>query len=741
LDINKQIKFFSVRAKKLISFESYKILRNSLIISFSGLLIILVYLLILSANLPSISELNKYNPEQVSKIISADNVVIKKLYTHKRDMVDISNIPQHLINALIVMEDREFYLHNGINIKSTLRALLVDISTMSSKQGASTLTQQLARTMYTNKDGKYYIGQSKRINRKLKELITAIKIEQTYTKSEILELYFNSVYFGHGTYGVQAASSYYFGKDVSEVTIDEAAILIGMLPAPAKYSPKRHPERAIKKRNLVLRVMNQNGYIEESIYNNNINKELPIKNIDFDNSLASYFSEHIRRDLELLDEELDINIYEDGLEINTTLDMGVQNIIELAFNDVMKKNQKIFNNEILDSKTKLIELSDYYNISIDSLKTILNDTTIIPQRYRSKLLVQGSVVVLDPIHGHILGMIGGRTEKEYRDHFNRSIQAERQPGSVFKPLIYFTALEQGYSPCTQLLNQPLVFFIDDTTQWNPQNHDGSTGLSTTLRDGLRRSLNLISVRIVQELISPIQVTNTAKRFGISTDIRSVDAIALGVSEVKPIEMTSAYAAIANNGILNTPLSMISINDNEGREIKQFVNSSYEIANESDIYILRDMMKSVIDRGTGGSIRWKYKFYAPAAGKTGTTNSKTDAWFVGFTPQIAIGVWIGLDDPSMTLGDKQYGSSAALPIFAKSIKAIYEKGSYSYLKQTIKLDNKKDWSMPNNVIIKDICNNTCCLKSEWCDSYKEYFNIDNIPIEKCSDSNPLFRFNN
>ena len=723
-----------------ISNEFLKVLKNTSFIFLFSFIIITIYLLILSTNLPSISELNRYNPEQVSKIISADNIVIKKLYTHKRDMVDISNIPQHLINALIVMEDREFYLHNGINIKSTIRALIVDILSFSSKQGASTLTQQLARTMYTNKNAKYYIGQSKKIDRKLKELITAIKIEQTYTKTEVLELYFNSVYFGHGTYGVQAASAYYFGKDVSKITIDEAAILIGMLPAPAKYSPIRHPERAMRKRNLVLNVMFNNGYLEEDIFNINISRELPEKNIDFDNSLASYFSEHIRRELEILDEELDINIYEDGLQINTTLDMGIQNIIESTFNNVMRKNQKIFNNEILDSKKKLTELSDYYNISIDSLKIILNDSTIIPQRYRSKLLVQGAVVVLDPIHGHILGMIGGRTEKEYRDHFNRSTQAERQPGSVFKPLIYLTALEQGYSPCTQLLNQPLVFFIDDTTQWNPQNHDGSTGLLTTLRDGLRRSLNLISVRIVQELISPVQVSSTAKRFGLTTNIRSVDAIALGVSEVKPLEITSAYSAIANNGILNTPLSMISVNDNEGREIKQFVNSAFEIANESDIYILRDMMKSVIDRGTGGSVRWKYKFYAPAAGKTGTTNSKTDAWFVGFTPQIAIGVWVGIDDPSMTLGNKQYGSSAALPIFAKSIKAIYEKGSYSYLKQLIKLNNKRDWAMPNNVIIKDICNNTCCLKTEWCDSYKEYFSIDNIPIEKCSDSNPLFRFN-
>ena len=295
-----------------ISNEFLKVLRNTFIVFLIVFIIMVSYLLVLSTNLPSISELNRYNPEQVSKIISADNVVIKKLYTHKRDMVDISNIPQHLINALIVMEDREFYLHNGINIKSTIRALIVDILSFSSKQGASTLTQQLARTMYTNKNAKYYIGQSKKIDRKLKELITAIKIEQTYTKSEILELYFNSVYFGHGTYGVQAASVYYFGKDVSKITIDEAAILIGLLPAPAKYSPIRHPDRAIRKRDLVLNVMFNNGYLKEDIFSANISKNLPIKNSDFDNSLASYFSEHIRRELELLDEELDININEDG---------------------------------------------------------------------------------------------------------------------------------------------------------------------------------------------------------------------------------------------------------------------------------------------------------------------------------------------------------------------------------------------------------------------------------------------
>ena len=445
-------------------------------------------------------------------------------------------------------------------------------------------------------------------------------------------------------------------------------------------------------------------------------------------------------ELEEVDKELDINIYEDGLNIYTTLDMGIQQIVEDAFNDIMVQNQKTFNKNLLGSSKKLKSVSNELKISVDSLKSILSGNVIIPQQFRKKLLVQGSVVVMDPSSGHILSMIGGRNEPEYVDHFNRATQAKRQPGSVFKPFIYLTALENGYTACTQLMNQPLVFFIDDTTRWNPQNHDGSTSLLESLRDGLRKSLNLISVRIVQELVSPKDVKNTSMRFGLSTDIRAVDAIALGVSEVIPVEMVTAYSAIANNGIMNTPLSVISVSDNEGREIKQFINESIEVANENDIYILRDMMKSVIDRGTGGSIRWKYNFLAPAAGKTGTTNSKTDAWFVGFTPQLTIGVWVGMDDPSMALGDKQFGSRAALPIFAKSIKNIYKKNYYNYLNQMIKLDNKEDWDMPNNIVVKDICNSSCCLKTEWCDSYKEYFNANNIPLEACRDNNPLFRFN-
>ena len=717
-----------------------RIIINSIFISFVFLIVIISYLFFLSKDLPSLDELQKFNPEQVTKIISSDDVVIKKLFTHKRDMIDISSVPLNLRNALLCMEDRNFYEHNGINIKGIFRAIIINLASMSTKQGASTLTQQLARNMYNDLSKKYKIGSKKTIVRKLKEFITAIKIEQTYTKSEILELYLNSVYFGHGNYGIQSASIYYFSKDASDLTLDESAILIGLLPAPAIYSPVNHPDRILKRRNLVLKVMLNQGYLINEEYEIAIEKDISIQVAKYDNSLAPHFSEHIRRKLEKIDDSLNVNLYKDGLVVKTTLNSEVQNILTENFNEVMNVNQKVLNKEILNNNPRVKKLARDFNIDIDSLKNILKNNLEIPKNMRKKLLVQGAGIVVNPKNGNILGMIGGRTEDVYLDHFNRATQAKRQPGSVFKPFIYYSALENGAMPCTQLLNQPLVFFIDDTTRWNPQNHDGSTGLLTSLRDGIRRSLNLISVRIVQELITPLDVKKTAEKFGVRSKVKAVDAIALGVSEVYPLDMAMSYSVIANDGVLHKPLMISSITDSDGRSLKTYDTISEEVADEKTIYILRDMMKSVIDKGTGGSLRWKYKFYNPAAGKTGTTNSKTDAWFVGFTTDIAIAIWVGLDDPSMKLGSKQYGSKAALPIFAKTIKDIYDLGEYEFNGEKIILDSKSDWDIPDGILQKNICNESCCLATDWCESYNEYFLEDNMPLEKCEEfSNPLFRF--
>ena len=381
------------------------------------------------------------------------------------------------------------------------------------------------------------------------------------------------------------------------------------------------------------------------------------------------------------------------------------------------------------------------HFNIDTAITILNNNETIPSIIRDQLLVQGAGIVMDPITGHILAMIGGREEILYRDHFNRATQAKRQPGSVFKPFIYLSALENGYTPTTQLLNQPLIVFIDDTTQWNPQNHDGSTGLLTTLREGLRRSLNLISVRIVQELVTPREIIQNAKDFGISTYIRPVDAIALGVSEVIPIEIVAAYSAIANNGIYTKPITIKRIEDRHGRVIKDFFSESREVQDEASIFILRDMMKSIIDGGTGGSLRWKYKFYAPTAGKTGTTNSKADAWFVGFTPQLTIGIWVGMDDPSISLGDKQFGSTAALPIFANTIKDIYKLGEFERGDETIILSNKKDWTISRNVTNTKICMDTFEKASIYCpNTMKELYLPNTKPKFECKEhSSPFSRF--
>ncbi len=704
---------------------------NTFLFLLAAALAVVIYLIVLSRDLPSLNELQQFNPDTVSKILSSDGKLIKELYIHKRDIIRIGEVPRDLINALISMEDHRFYEHSGISIRGIIRAIIVDIITLSTRQGASTITQQLARNMYNT------IGFKKTITRKLKEFLTAIQIEKTYTKAEIMELYLNSVHFGHGSYGVKTATDIYFGKDVNDLTLDECAILIGLLPAPARYSPKRHPERALKRRNLVLSVMLRRGYITQKQYEENIQKPLAGKKAGKESGWAPYFAEYVRRELEKIDEELDIDLYKDGLIIHTTLDSEIQDILEDSFQKGMARNQSVLNKELLSSQRRLNQAIKQSGTDIprDSIIQIIKNGDVIPESLRSQFLVQGMAVVLEPSTGKILGLIGGRQEKEYVDHFNRATQAKRQPGSVFKPFIYMTALEKGFTPVTRLLNQPIEVCLDEACidRWNPQNHDGSTGLLTTLRDGLRRSLNLISVRVVQELTGPGPVKENARLFGISTPIPEVDAIALGVTDVIPIQITTAYAALANNGILTKPIAITRIEDRYGRVIKEFESESREVKDENVVYVLRDMMRSVVEGGTARSLRWKYKFDRPVAGKTGTTNSKADAWFVGYTPQIAMGVWVGMDDPMISLGKKQYGSQAALPIWGKAIKDIYDMKEYPYA----------DWEMPDGVIKREICTESYQLASQWCPQdtrEEEIFLRKHPPREECTiHSHPFQRF--
>ncbi len=682
-----------------------------------GMFGVLFLILFLSKNLPSIEQLENYDPDLVTRIYSSDGKVLNELFVQKRVFIELDKIPEHMQYAVVSSEDRRFFEHWGLSMRSIARAVMINTLSLSYRQGFSTLTQQLARNLYKS------VGFEDSILRKVKEMITAIQIERTYTKDEILEMYLNTVHFGHGTYGVEAATKRFFGKESRYLTIDESAILVGLLPAPASYSPIHHPDRAIRRRNTVLRLMRDQGYISRGEFEENRARTLETVLEVPKRGSAPYFTEYVRRILEKEDTALGINIYRDGLKIYTTLDSRLQSIAEDAVLNTVRDDQERLNKRLYKNREEFENLAYLTIYEEDSIKMMLSGEGKLYKDLRDKLLVQCAFVALDPNTGGILAMIGGRPD--YHDQYNRAVQARRQPGSVFKPFVYTTALDNGYSVTEQLLNQPVVLNIQNMdgtwVKWKPQNYDGSTGGLTTFREGLRKSMNLISVRMVQQDIAPAeQVKQTAKRMGINTDIRAVDAIALGTSEVFPIEMVSAYSALSNQGVYSKPFGITRIEDRYGNIIKEYYPDRKEVLSEETAYLMTSLMQTVMDRGTGGSARWKYKFNRPAAGKTGTTQGWSDAWFVGFTPQIAAGCWFGVDDFKVPLGPGQDGSRAALPAWAKFMKAAHD---------TLELPIQK-FEKPSGIQDKEICTVTKKLPLPACPVEQEIFKKGTEPTQKC-----------
>ncbi len=695
----------------------FHIIKRTIYTALAGIVIIFAYVFYLSIDLPSIEQLENYDPDLVTRIYSADGVLLNELYFEKRVFVELEQIPQHMRDAVVAKEDRRFYDHWGISLRDVLRAVVINTVTMSYSSGFSSLTQQLARNLYDT------IGFKKTITRKIKEVITAIQIERTYTKDEILEMYLNSIHFGHGTYGVQAAAKRFYGKHAHELALDESALLVGLLPAPARYSPVRFPERALIKRNVVLRVMRDQEYISQGEYAEARARLLDSIQQEQTRGTAPYFTEYVRRFLEREDDELGINIYRDGLKIYTTLDSRLQNIAEDAvLKSVIaiqqKLNKRIFNDE--EEFSKLAYLSIYPE---DTVKLMMAGEMELYEDLRDKLLVQSSFVALDIRTGAILAMLGGRPD--YPDQFNRATQSLRQPGSIFKPFVYTTAIDNGVPVTKQLLNQPVVLNVRNAkgewVKWMPQNYDGSTGGLTTIREGLRRSMNLISVRMVQEVVPPEAVKQMAQRMGVSTDIRAVDAIALGTSEVHLIEMVAAYGTFANKGVYCKPFGITKIEDRYGNVLKEYFPQKEEVLSAETSFIMTSLLQTVLDRGTGGSARWKYHFYHPAAGKTGTTQGWTDAWFVGYSPFIAAGAWFGVDDPQVSLGKGLDGSKAALPAWARFMRDSHDTLSYS----------RKEFDQPERIENVKICQVTKNLPVNLCPWETEVFIKGTEPTKRCS----------
>ena len=681
-------------------------------------LFVLSYLFYLSRDLPSLEQLENYDPDLVTSIYSKDGKILHELFLEKRVFVEFNQIPVHMRNAVIASEDRRFREHWGLSLRSVARAILVNVLSLSYRQGFSTLTQQLARNLYKS------IGFEDSIFRKIKEVITAIQIERTYTKDEILEMYLNTVHFGHGTFGVQAAAKRFYGKRANELTLDEAALLVGLLPSPAIYSPIRHPDRANRRRNTVLRLMREEGYVTLSKYAEARAQSLDKINDEPPAGVAPYFTEFVRRFLEREDDRLGINIYRDGLKIYTTLDSRLQSIAEKTVLKSVQRNQAVLNNRLFENEEEFSRLAYFGIHPEDTVKMMLEDSLPLYKELRDKLLVQAALIALDPQNGHILAMVGGRPEPHYHDQFNRAVQARRQPGSVFKPFVYTAAIDNGYPVTKQLLNQPVVLNVRNVTgeweKWMPKNYDGSTGGLTTLREGLRRSLNLISVRLVQELVPAVEVKKTAQRMGITTNIRAVDAISLGTSEVYPIEVVSAYGTFANKGVYSRPLGILRIEDRFGNIIEEYEPDQEEVLSEETAYLMTNLMQTVLDQGTGGSARWKYHFYHPAAGKTGTTQGYSDAWFVGFTENIVAGVWFGVDDYSVSLGEKQSGTTAALPAWANFMREAHKNLGISW----------NDFKIPGGIIKFEICSVSKNRPVAVCPVEMEVFKKGTEPTRYC-----------
>ncbi len=687
------------------------------------------FFIYLFSGLPSLEQLENPKPELASKVYSIDGEVIGRFFIINRSRVMLDEIPDHLKAAVITMEDRKFHRHWGLDIDRIIKQTVKNVINLQVHGGYSTITQQIARNLYLTLEFS--------IVRKVREMFTAIQIERTYTKDEILEMYFNIVYFGRGTYGIASATQMYFGKIPSELTIAESALMAGLLPNPALYDPFNHPERSLNKRNLVLATMHELGVITDEQYEEARNEEIYLRERDIElaTGIAPHFVEHVRRQMTRLSEQYGFDLYRDGLIIHTTVDSRMQKHANLAVEDHMRNYQEMFdkrwnwnlrrNREILNIAldNQIRNHDDYRRTQSpaqrDSVRTyLLNDTTFVNQVKRNTQTVQAGFVALDHSNGHILAMVGGTDFRQTRYGLNRVTQIKRQSGSAFKPFVFTVALDNGYAPSYELLNQPVVLQIADNREWRPTNADGNFGGRNSIREGLQKSINLIAVRAIMEIAPVNEVIRYANRMGISSYIPPYPSIALGTSELSPLEITSAYGVFANEGIYVEPISILKIEDKDGNLIAEFQTNRREVLSREVAYLMTNMLEDVIHTGTGiASRNW---FNYPAAGKTGTTQDFADAWFIGYTPRITAGIWVGFDDHRVSFTDWDgQGSRAAMPVWARFMR-------YTYADREIGLPVEY-FNRPDDIVEEIICTDTRKIATEFCPSkVVEVFHNRHVP---------------
>ena len=670
--------------------------------------------------LPSLEELENPNPDLASLVYSEDGVLLHKFFLKNRTFIPLKSIPMSTRYALIATEDVNFYSHWGVDVRRLVLAMGENIIKGRSRwQGASTITQQLAKNLY--------LTQERTVSRKVKELITAIELEKTYTKDEILALYLNTVYFGSGAYGIEAAAQTYFGKSAWLLTLPESATLIATLKSPTAYNPAKFPASALGRRNLILSQMEKVNFITPAQAAKAKKSPLRLKYYPADHQgMAPYFTEYVRQTLKPSTSAGSANLFRDGLTIQTTLDSRMQNYAQQAAAAHLVELQAAFDrswvwpeslkNQMIMESERFKGLKENGLTDQKALAQIKADKVWVSELLKEKTRIQVALVAIDPANGHIKAWVGGNkfSPDEYKYQFDHVWQAKRQPGSTFKPFVYTAAIDKGLPANFHVLDQPLTFTIGNTV-WSPRNSDGSSGGMTTLRSALTQSLNQVTVRLAYEQLSTPEIISYARRMGISSTLDSNLSLVLGTSVVSPLELAGAFTTFANNGVWQEPVSILKVEDKHSRLISEYIPNRRFAIDPATNFVMISMLKDVVNKGTGAAVRSRYAFNMEAAGKTGTTQSMRDAWFAGFTPQLVAVVWTGFDDERIKFTSMEYGQGAraALPIWAGFMKRCYSDPS-------LKLQNR-NFSIPETIIAVPISaqsNRPSDMLNS--DAYVEYF---------------------
>lgn len=706
------------KKKAKATYKPSKAIRNLWIVFGSLLLLVILFFFCVATGIfgtmPSFDELENPRTNLATEIISCDGKILGSYYVENRSNVRYSELSHYMPEALISIEDERFTDHSGIDEKALFRVAF-GVLTGRKKGGGSTITQQLAKNLFPRGEN---LSTPKLVLRKFQEWITATKLEHNYSKEEIIAMYLNTVSFGHNAFGIRSAAKTFFDKNPKDMNVEECALMAGVVNAPTRFSPVRNPERSIARRNLVLSKMAENGYITQAECDSIslIPIDMTHFNVmDHNTGQATYFREFLRGQLNdwakntTRADGQPYNIYRDGLKIYTTIDSRMQHYAEEAVKEFMGKElqpmfynhwkgQKNapFSNLTADEIDHILETSmkrtDRYRslknsgMCMDSIKAEFNrpvrmtvfswdgpiDTVMTPMdsiRYY-KWFLQASLISIESHTGHVKAYVGGLDYRFFK--YDHVTQARRQVGSTFKPFLYSLAMQEGeYTPCTRIPNIQYNIQLEDGKIWSPGNSGGEVGQEITLKYALAQSNNWISAYLMNQF-GPNAVISMARRLGVESPIDPVPAICLGVCDLKLIEMVGAMSTFANQGVYIKPMFITRIEDKNGNVIQRFSPEESEAMSELTAYKMVELMKGVVQSGTGIRLRSYYGFTNPIAGKTGTTQKNSDGYFMGITPDLTTGVWVGAEDRSVHFRSTKLGqgSHTALPIWAMYMKKVY-----------------------------------------------------------------------